>query len=132
MGSFKQNISNEIKRRLSPAPSSAANMPGDSDSARLLQEPKMIESEQNFPSPTSGFMPTTNGLPDHVMPGTSNGLLNNVTCATTNGIPDSYFPVNHQNMHSLSLNSVGLDSQVLPPMTDQMTFGDVNNGVPHL
>ncbi|XP_028776843.1 AT-hook motif nuclear-localized protein 7-like, partial [Neltuma alba] len=130
LGSFKQNISSEIKRRLSPGSSGAADMPGDSDSVRLsLQVPKLIESEQSFPSPTSGLMPTSNGLPDHVMPRTSNGLSDNVTAATANGngLPDFFTP--NQSMQSTSLNGAGLDCQVLQPFPDPMTFGDINNRV---
>lgn len=125
LGNFKQNISSEIKRRLSPGSSGTADMPGDSDSRRLsLQVPKLIESEQSFPSPTSGLMPTSNGLPDHVAPRTSNGFPDNVSPATTNGngLPDFFSP--NQSMHPTSLNGSGLDCQILQPLTDQITFGD--------
>lgn len=152
MGSFKQNISSEIKRRLSPGfsgaanshdepsgaanshdePSGAANTHDEPDPlAMSLQVPKMIEAEQSLPSPTSGLMPTTtNGLPVHVMTGTSNGRPNNGTSsATNNGVLVNFFHENHQNMNPASLNGIGLDRQNMQPVTNQMTFGDVNNSV---
>ncbi|KAK4255196.1 hypothetical protein QN277_008222 [Acacia crassicarpa] len=133
LGSFKQNISSDIKRLLSPGESSgsADDVPGNSDPAGLsLQIPRLIESEQGFPSPTSGLKLTSNGLADHSMPRTSNGFPNNVTATTTNGhsLAD-FFP---QSQSIPSLNGSCLDSHVLHPFADPMTFGDINNSVSHM
>ncbi|KAK4255194.1 hypothetical protein QN277_008220 [Acacia crassicarpa] len=133
LGSFKQNISSDIKRLLSPGESSgsADDVPGNPDAAGLsLQIPRLIESEQGFPSPTSGLMLTSNGLADHSMPRTSNGFPNNVTATTTNGhsLAD-FFP---QSQSMPSLNGSSLDSHVLQPFADPMTFGDINNSVSHM
>ncbi|RDX58711.1 AT-hook motif nuclear-localized protein 9, partial [Mucuna pruriens] len=122
MASFKQNISNQIKRKQLSESSDAIIMPSNSDSERdQLKLPKLAEGEQSCPSPpATGPEPTT----------TTNGVADNVFPVTSNGVSDNVIPPD-QNLHSASVNGVDLDSQTPQPVTDQRTSADVNASVIH-
>lgn len=121
VASFKQNIRKEIMRRHSAGSSAAApNMStSNPDLERVpLKVPNTIEGEQNCSSLTSRLVPTTNRVPDNVIPATT----------TIGVVSDNVIPAN-QNMQSASVNGVCVDRQALKPITDQSIAADDNASV---
>ncbi|XP_057451875.1 AT-hook motif nuclear-localized protein 10-like [Lotus japonicus] len=61
LATFKQNISNHMKRRQSCGSSTASNIPGNPDSARgdLHKVPRMTKGEIICPTPISAVLPTS-------------------------------------------------------------------------
>ncbi|XP_020215453.1 AT-hook motif nuclear-localized protein 9-like [Cajanus cajan] len=115
MGTFKQNISNQIKRKQlsesSSGPIVLVNPDSERDNLKVL---KLTQGEQGCPSP-----PTTATIDDNVFPATSNGVTDNVT------------PLDH-NVQSASVNGGDLDCQSPQPVTDQRTSADVHASVTEL
>ncbi|KAK7262213.1 hypothetical protein RJT34_29776 [Clitoria ternatea] len=123
MGTFKQNISNQMKRRQLIASSNAANMLGNQDSEKEPSKaPKLMEGEQSCFSSTLGLKPTspTNDAADNMSP----------IRITTNAVPDNAIPAADENMQSANVDEVDLECQTLQqPVEDQRTSADVNESV---
>ncbi|XP_027348241.1 AT-hook motif nuclear-localized protein 7-like [Abrus precatorius] len=119
MATFKQNISNQIKKRLLPESSNAPNMPDIPD---LERDPpkvqKLMEGVQSSPSPKSEHGPTE----------TTNDIVENVNSATTNEVADNVIPAD-DNMHSASVNGVDLECHIHQPITDKGTSADTDASV---
>ncbi|MED6155471.1 hypothetical protein PIB30_005675 [Stylosanthes scabra] len=125
LATFKQNISNRIKRRYSSEPSSdrvpyasatAVAEPDIPDSSRGSHKvPKLSLQEQSFPSPPI----TTNGVQDGVTSVTTTTITNgiaaeNVIPITTNGVSHNVI-AEDLNMHSGSVDDViDLDQTASP------------------
>ncbi|TKY67121.1 AT-hook motif nuclear-localized protein 9 [Spatholobus suberectus] len=120
MATFKQNISNQIKRKQLSESSNAPIIMANPNSERdQLKVPRLTEGEKSCPSPTTGLEPTAT---------TTNGVADNVFPATSNGVADYATPPDH-NMLPVSVNGVDLDCQTPQPVTDQRITADVNASV---
>ncbi|KAL2328514.1 hypothetical protein Fmac_021941 [Flemingia macrophylla] len=122
MGTFKQNISKQIKRKQLSESSSGPIVLVNPDSERDNQKvSKLTEGELSSPSPTTtGLETPTNGVADNVFPAISNGVTDIVT------------PLDHNNVYSATVNADDLDCQSSQPVTDQRTSADVNTTVTEL
>jgi hypothetical protein len=107
IGSFKQNISKEIKKRHSAESSTAASIPCVSDLVRVPSHvSKITDGDECCATPTSTFLEPVHG-----------------------GAVD--FLALNQNMDPFSPHSFGLnDSHPLQQISDERTFPDINASIP--
>lgn len=81
VASFKQNISNELRRRQSVEPSTVASVLGNSDMVKVpIQITGITDGEENCTTPTSALLEIANGevgnmvaVNENVNPDTQNG-----------------------------------------------------------
>ncbi|XP_020992836.1 AT-hook motif nuclear-localized protein 11-like [Arachis duranensis] len=125
LATFKQNISNQIKKRYSSDPSSDGvpyaaaagvgielNIPDSSRGSHKVL--KLSLQEHSFPSPPG----RTNAVQDGVTIVTTNDISDNVIPTTTNGVSNN---VIHEdlNMHSSSIeDAIDLDQTTSPADVD--------------
>ncbi|XP_052115631.1 AT-hook motif nuclear-localized protein 11-like isoform X2 [Arachis duranensis] len=125
LATFKQNISNQIKKRYSSDPSSngvpytapaaIAVVPDIPDSSRGSHKVlKLSLHEQSFPSPPG----TTNAIQDGVTIVTTNDIADNVIPTTTNVVTNNVI-AEDLNMHSSSIeDAIDLDQTASPADVD--------------
>ncbi|XLU92200.1 hypothetical protein S245_006552, partial [Arachis hypogaea] len=125
LATFKQNISNQIKKRYSSDPSSngvpytaaaaIAVVPDIPDSSRGSHKVlKLSLHEQSFPSPPR----TTNAIQDGVTIVTTNDIADNVIPTTTNVVTNNVI-AEDLNMHSSSIeDAIDLDQTASPADVD--------------
>lgn len=107
VGSFKQDISKELKRRCSTESSIAASLHNNSELVRVpIQIAQTIDGDENCVTPTSALLESSHG-----------GAINVVSG-------------NHR-MNNLLLHNVGLNGlQASQAMQDQRISSDINNSLP--
>ncbi|XP_015873525.3 AT-hook motif nuclear-localized protein 1 [Ziziphus jujuba] len=107
IGSFKQDISKELKRRCPTESSSAASLLNNSELVRVpIQVARTINGDENCVTPRSALLEPSHG-----------GAINVIS--------------GNQRMNNASLHNVGLNAlQASEAMPDQKRSPDINNSLP--